>query len=405
MRLSLVVGCAALLLAVSPTALAQLDWNVSAQSRYRGEVDDKSFADRADPSTFNLLRTRLGLSLHHANGVILFAQLQDSRVMGEETSTLDDGQADRLDLHQAYVLVPRLFGSPFDVQLGRMEAAYGSERLIGAVGWSNVGRSFDGVRFRTAAERGSLDLFAFQEVERLAPADNGDLYVMGGYGVLKSTPVGQVEPFLIWQRSNPGDQLSRVTIGLRTLTTVSDFEIELEGAYQAGTDADRDISAYLAAGTIRYAPGDGSRLQRIAVGVDAVSGACGCEPNEVKAFNTLYATNHKFYGAMDYFVNLPVHTLGLGLLDAHAGLAARLGQKTGLSVDVHRFWGMDEYTVPGGKSGRLFGDEVDVAVSHRYNETVSIGAGASVFAPGFVFESTKGSNTASWLYLMTTVTL
>ena len=35
-------------------------------------------------------------------------------------------------------------------------------------------------------------------------------------------------------------------------------------------------------------------------------------------FNTLYATNHKYYGFMDYFIDIPRHTYGLGLIDIHA---------------------------------------------------------------------------------------
>ena len=49
-----------------------------------------------------------------------------------------------LILHQAYFSVNKLFDLPLNLKLGRMELSYGPQRLIGAVGWHNVGRSFDG---------------------------------------------------------------------------------------------------------------------------------------------------------------------------------------------------------------------------------------------------------------------
>lgn len=34
-------------------------------------------------------------------------------------------------------------------------------------------------------------------------------------------------------------------------------------------------------------------------------------------FNTLYATNHKFYGYMDYFLNIPTDSKQRGLIDLY----------------------------------------------------------------------------------------
>src|SRR5690606_22845165 len=50
------------------------------------------------------------------------------------------------------------------LRLGRQELAYGNERLVGAVGWSNVGRSFDAALLRLRDDRVAADLFAAQLV-------------------------------------------------------------------------------------------------------------------------------------------------------------------------------------------------------------------------------------------------
>ncbi len=52
----------------------------------------------------------------------------------------------------------------------------------------------------------------------------------------------------------------------------------------------------------------------IGVGIDYLSGDDGTD-DDYNVFNTLYATNHKYYGFMDYFINLPNDTYGKGLMD------------------------------------------------------------------------------------------
>ena len=42
---------------------------------------------------------------------------------------------------------------------------------------------------------------------------------------------------------------------------------------------------------------------------------------------------------------------------------------------------------------------------YRYNPKVTFTGGASLFVPGAIFDETRGTDTASWLYLMTTVNL
>lgn len=81
-----------------------------------------------------------------AQNVTTVLQFQDSRTFGVEGgNTLANGS--NIDLHQGYILLENVFKLPgLSLKVGRQEIAFGGQRLIGTVGWHNVGRSFDGGR-------------------------------------------------------------------------------------------------------------------------------------------------------------------------------------------------------------------------------------------------------------------
>jgi hypothetical protein len=130
---------------------------------------------------FTLQRVRLTFDADINKNVRAFINLQDQRVFGEEgqafgaTGTL--GNLGRTDLLEGYVearnlgdLSPIL--SAIELRIGRWQAAYGNDRLIGTLNWTNQGRAYDGARVRWADKGNWVDLFAFQ-VEEMGPAPGG----------------------------------------------------------------------------------------------------------------------------------------------------------------------------------------------------------------------------------------
>ena len=143
---------------------------------------------------------------------------------------------------------------------------------------------------------------------------------------------------------------------------------------------------------------------RIAVGYDYLSGR-GEEDEDYTVFDTLFATNHKFYGFMDYFVNIPVHTNGAGLQDVMAKFQIHPHKKFTLNADLHQFTSAKSPQPPfskGGKGG--FGQEADLTAVYRYHEALGFTLGASLFLPGELMKARFGSHDdpAFWSYLMTT---
>lgn len=102
-------------------------WKLNGQIQLRTEVDGRDFSNDTHPLTFASLRTRLGVEKTFEEKVQLFVQFQDSRVFGEEPNTLTP--IDNIDLHQGYVKLMKPFDWDVNVQAGRFEVAYGTERF------------------------------------------------------------------------------------------------------------------------------------------------------------------------------------------------------------------------------------------------------------------------------------
>ena len=409
MRIVLAWLAAAGVALAAPSVRAEGEVTPHVQVRYRFEVDARDFSSSTSPMTFNLLRTRLGATFRPAEGVRAFVQWQDSRVLGEETSTLTDASGDRVDLHQGYLVVERLFDAPIDLTLGRFEQKWGAERLVGAVGWSNTGRSFDGAVATVHGERWMVDVFAWQLAEAMQPGDRGDLRVYGVRADVDRSKTRTAQAFLVWQRSTPNAMLSRATAGGYVRGRLGNFSYASDFGYQFGTitpdSVEQNVSALMATLSMWLAFPDVGGRPAVGVAVDFLSGDDDPTDGDWKVFDTMYATNHKWYGYMDYFLNIPVHTYGAGLVDAYGSLKVTPWTRTPLKVDVHVLRAHQDVALSGGGTSKAFGTEVDVTLRHRYHESVTFVLGGSVFAPGDVFKDRRGPDTSYWGYVMTIVTM
>ncbi len=370
------------------------------QIRHRCEMDGKDFNAGTGYNDFNLLRTRLNLTFKPAKNLEALVQFQDARIFGEESSTME-GSADNLDIHQAYFKVNKLFGLPLTLKLGRMELSYGSQRLLGAVNWHNIGRSFDGVLLTFKSKKLSVDFFRMQVDENLRTGNVGDECFLGAYADLKLSPKYTTQAFILWQKGASSDSLSRFTAGFYAKGTLGKFRHQLEFAYQGGKLLGMDVAALMGAFNVNFTLSKKGMAPDFALGVDYMSGDGDSLDGNFKVFDTLYATNHKFYGFMDYFTSIPGNTFGLGLMDIHAGLSVKPFKKTTAGVKYHMFKADKSYTLPTGATAGDFGNEIDFTCKYAYSKQLTFVVGASVFMPGKIFKTIRGEDTATWFYLMT----
>lgn len=399
------------LLIAAPGLYAQedVDVKISAEVRPRFESKNTDFKSSTGFESATYLRSRLGLNLSR-NNVSIFIQAQDSRVYGSEPGTISN--TGNVDLHQGYFLVNNLFDLPVDLKAGRTELIYGPQRLIGAVGWSNIGRSFDGMVATIRTKKVDFDVFATRINESYLPEDSLDHDFFGVYTNIKASEGYKIQPFILWDMMSPSEQLNRFTLGVYINGVINGIFHETEFAYQTGditTGRKQNISAWMAAFNIGY-KFKSDLKPTISVGIDYLSGDDNPADDDYKVFNTLYATNHKYYGNMDKFINIPTDTYMRGLMDIHARFSMYAAKPLLLSAAFHIFKSAEDFPIttqnsPEPKNETSFGSELDLKAKYIYNDNFQFEGGFYLFTPGEIFETLKGSDTSTKLYLMGTVSL
>ncbi len=170
-------------------------------------------------------------------GYAFVFQPQFARTWGQEVDglTASGGVVDpEAHVHQAYMLAPLY--SHFNIKLGRQELAYGDELILGAVGWSNIGRSFDALKVEFEISNLQLDMFVSKLVDRNAvgpSVGDTDLYGMyfkmqNPFEILKET---DLYVFGLNDKSlSPRQDI--LTAGARFTGKLHSFDHRLETIYQ-----------------------------------------------------------------------------------------------------------------------------------------------------------------------------
>jgi hypothetical protein len=379
-------------LVTNPANAQEVSTAVSGEVRIRTE----SFRPVTDEiwDSFTLMRTRIGLAASLNPSVRAFIQFQDSRVFGGTPSTMH-ASASAIDLHQGWL---EFSGTPGETHLaaraGRQAIALGNERLVGPVGWSNTGRVFDALRLSAAPGNTPWKADAFLATVHEGGArfgsSNGlaltsDHWLAGGYA-----SSSLLDAHLLYDRNAhfAGYQgVDRFTAG-GTLRAPATFPLvaTLEGSYQFGSQTARlseasfqsqDIQAWFAGA--RLGRNDiAARVPYLGVGADVLSGDDDPLDGTYRAFNTLYATNHKFYGYMDLFLDPAARTRGRGLVDLMANAKARVLGPSALEIDLHRFL----LTEDAGLDARDIGWELDLTYPFQFAGAGRFLVGYSVFRNG-----------------------
>ncbi|MBT8479141.1 MAG: alginate export family protein, partial [Gemmatimonadetes bacterium] len=326
--------------------------------------------------------------------------IQDVRLWGSEGNTLGDFSANGLDVHQAYIDLGKAEDGGFLGRFGRQEVNFGGQRLIGSVNWAQQARSFDGIRVGSGGSVGNIDVFA----AKLADSQAGDVDVeadlVSAYGTWDITETQDLDLYWIYDHreddeAGPGDQkTNRHTFGARWVGNVSGFVYRAEGSYQSGTLLGTDVSAFMIGGRLAHGfAGKGG----VTLWYDYLSGDGDLGDDKLKVFDTLFATNHKFYGFADLFLNIPLDTGGRGLQDIAVKGTYRFHPAWLVRLDLHSFHMADKGPLTSGH----FGEEIDVVASWRYNRYLNLSAGvAYVFQGDGWAEIGRLAKDMGWVYLM-----
>ena len=397
-------------------------WKINGQVQLRSEVDGRDFSNATHPLTYASLRTRLGVEKTFEKKLQFFIQFQDSRVFGEEGNPNTDLM--NVDMHQGFVKFMKPFDWDFNVQAGRFEVVYGTERFFGMSGWTYVGRSYDGVRLSVLPECWDLDVFALtlnEEVgyvsgpsSTLYPYPQEETPSHSIYGFYKKNKISDASKFDIVgyyeiNREDVGldtNRLNVLTIGGTYWGNYGDFSTTFEAAYQLGGRSGVDVGAYLLSLQGAYKV----NIFSFGLGADMLSGNDPETADKHEGYFATYGTGHKFFGYMDYF---PSNAAGLGTNDFYFKASANPKESDfSFALDFHHFMTnqpaiVTSVTDPDGTEESMLGQELDLTIKYNFVKNTSVTWGGSLFFPGElmkVFYAPR-EDAAFWTYVMITANL
>ncbi|MDZ7772177.1 MAG: alginate export family protein [Balneolaceae bacterium] len=360
----------------------------------------------ADPAFFVSQRTRLGLQ-YEGDGYTFRLSAQDVRVWGEVAQLQDNAS---VNIHEAWARLKA--AGNLHLKLGRQELVYDDQRLLGSVNWTQQARSHDALVIQYRDPQSELNLHAGGAYNQQGENLLANTYAVNNYKTLAylwaNKRFGDLSASALWL--SDGFQVDenstsfRYTWGTHLDWNPGRWQLVGSAYHQGGDDRTRrNISAYLLAASISY---QWESLE-LSAGYDYLSGGSTADANPSRhAFHTLYATNHKFYGNMDYFLNVPADTRGGGLQDAWLGTRLRLGARSTAGLTWHYFTLAGEIADPGNPSTALdpyLGSELDASLSHAVSEEVSLRVGYSVLFNGRSLDRLQGRNADSgqhWAWVM-----
>lgn len=340
-----------------------------------GSVWARYEARSIDPDTevrYTWLQTRVGAEMTFSPLVRAYAQVQDARVLGEETSVVD-GSANRLDMHQGYLEVGTFGETPVWVRAGRQEYEVAFGRLIGIPIWSPVSRTLNGVRTAVPVGDGArVELFGFQIAESTLTSNPDDEYLLGGWGYVPLGTDYVLHLIGVHDRDNADVRTSRTTLFTQFNGVTGPVRYRAEAGWQTGTVQDLDVVAGSFLALYAAVPWDDGR-GTVGLGIDRYGGDANPGAGETAGFSDLLGRNHRFLGFADLFFDPRANLDGRGLLALNPRATWQVRPGLQLRADYFRFTLVDA----DGYGTSTLADEVDLQIWGEVLDGLDVRAGGS----------------------------
>jgi len=435
---------------VGSTIAEAADIKFSGQLRPRWEYQDRDLNSETDGNTTVDGRVRLNALATIDDKTSAFIQLQAIRSWGEGNGSFTANDSDEtVGIHQGFFTIKEIYGTALDLQFGRQEFILDGHRIFGDTLWTAGEQTHDGVRLsRVHGNHAFVYFFARGDNERTTEAsvatqaavdnDEGDndlnIDIHALYAQFKGVLGGTLSLHynVLINDSNAGQSNNVNTIGFRQAGKYHGLNYRGEFYYQWGDTESHglgwDHSAYM--GGIRIGRGFGGSLKpNLTLWFDYLSGtdANDLNNNDTASFDTVFDTGHKFYGFMDYWLNIGAagrsgnvqsdQLNGLGLIDFAVKGAITPMQNWKLGAHLHFMWtaedaysgGINTYQAKTIGENHL-GEELDVTLTHNYSPSTKIVYGYShFFADDLMedinhrFSSGNADDDGDWAYIMVDV--
>lgn len=375
------------------------------RAEYRnGVLSPRQSTDEA--AAFINNRTRLTID-YRTKGLSMGLSAQNASVWGQETQV---SKNPNLSIYEAWAQLHSDNG--FFLKIGRQSLVYDDERILGALDWNPAGRSHDVLKTGFENKKHKLHL-------ALAFNQNSENVIGGTYYYPNAQPYKTMQ--LLWYQylgteyirpsfmimnlgietgnafTRKSELASMQTIGTHIITKPSkSVGVDISAYYQMGKNrSGQSISAWMAAYKGTYILN--GKLSLIA-GTDVLSGEETINKNTTfNAFNPLYGTHHKFYGAMDYFYASDFRgNLNPGLWDSYAGVSIKKNKNLTLSAFYHYFAITADIADSMSPLKKTLGSEIDLQLDWNIRSDVRLSCGYSTMLGSSSMDVVKGGNHKAW---------
>lgn len=379
-------------------------FEIGGSARVRAEFRDNSDFNNTTKDYLDFVgsRFRLDFKMRANERAFVFVQPQFTKFWGAPELTPNSATTNSsnntsgatndtpIDVHQAFISYAQTDRLSYIV--GRRELNYGDELLVGGVGWSNTGRSFDLLQANFKYNHGSIDAFHSRLVDRnLSTSGPGDRDFSGLYSSHKiSDWVQALDGYVFYlDDSSTGPAASTTAYGIRMKSPVEAFDYRGEVTFE-------NVKATAKSDELQY---------------DLEVGYTFHEGKSVRAafeyfhasddFDQLFPTGHKWLGYADLFSRRNIKGY-------HGRISAKPLPELTAAFDYHRFERVDTDQgayrfggAPYGSAGAdsFIADEYDLTISYKIDGNVTVEGGAARVNPGDYLKANGGSDFASFYYL------
>jgi len=432
--------------APKPAERKLLTWDL--QDRVRWEIKDNVFDFNDAVRTINddnwvLNRFRIGLGVQPTDWLKVYAQVQDAREWLSDRPDIPgvfgaEGD-DSFDLRQAYI---ELSLNEWSLRIGRQVLAFGDQRLIGPLEWTNFTRTFDAIRLTYKGSNYTVDAFASSEVAIDRGSFNqSDLFngtetdrqqvFSGLYFTTEALSFATADAYVLHLHENraAGDT-NFFTLGTRwksksaatpahgdgkhvvAATPASPWDWDAELAFQTGEVGGRDLTAFASHVGLGYTIPGCPFKSRFGLEYNFATGDGNPTDGDVETFQNLFPMNHIYYGFMDAFAWQNIH-------DVAVSWKTKPCTNVTTRVDFHAFWLADTndswYRANGTTTVRplnaaargadnFAGTELDVVVTWQARKELAFDIGYSRFFAGDYLGDTGAQDDANFGYVQATIT-
>lgn len=362
---------------------SQAQFSLSADFRARGEYRDGArilLSDSLQPTFVASQRTRLIADYKDEKFQIRIG-LQNARLWGNDDERANIPNINLPEGWFKYYILPTL-----SVKVGRQHLVLDDGRIFGMRNWNDIAVSHD-----LAVLQYNKNDWTFLTGGGFNNDDNdytADAYDVNYYKYLvflwvnKSFDNGLQVSFLHSTDAHEDETdfnkiYNRNTVGFYSkYSSDSNFGFEGSAYYQYGKHSTGlDQSGYMFSLVPSYQINDKVKL---VVGANYFSGNNQLDTASTtnRSFNKLFGDGHRYYGYLDYFLNVEDNTNRTGMEELFTGVFIKTGLKSELEISYHHFATAGELidtASPKFKAADAeLGSEIDLQFKHKVNSYFSV---------------------------------